>query len=142
MMRKIMCARRRQDEFFKESLRMARCLRVCDTAPAMHNTEFPEGGSLTNSRMGEIPLETRASSPRGTPPSRRQPSARASRHAGRHGSRKERTPNDAADHQPGSDRRPDRVGGDRPRGLAGGWSRKAPRQVLEEGEGSREAPDE
>lgn len=50
---------------------MARCLRVCDTAPAMHNTEFPEGGSLTNSRMGEIPLETRASSPRGTPPSRR-----------------------------------------------------------------------
>jgi len=45
---------------------MARCLRVCDTAPAMHNTEFPEGGSLTNSRMGEIPLETRASSPRGT----------------------------------------------------------------------------
>src|SRR2546429_7844314 len=66
MVRKIVCAGQGKDEFFKETLRWSRCLRVGDAAPAMHNTEFPEGGSLTNSRMGEIPLETRASSPRGT----------------------------------------------------------------------------
>src|SRR5437899_8632517 len=37
--------------FPRRAFCMARCLRVCDTAPAMRNTEFPEGGSLTNSRM-------------------------------------------------------------------------------------------